>query len=230
MDKRITIVCGHYGSGKTEFSVNYAIKLAREGKRTALADLDIANPYFRSRERQQFLEENGVALYSNVYHADISADMPAITAEIRGPLEDDSCHVVVDSGGDDTGARVLNQFRKYFLGPEAGLYCVVNANRPETADFEGALAHIRSICGETGIPLAGLISNTHMLRETRAEDVIKGYGLCRELSSFLEIPVEYCCASREICDKISTLKNIKEDKEFRLFPMELYMRPAWLDR
>lgn len=228
LDKRVAVVCGHFGSGKTEFSVNYALKLAAEGKKTALVDLDIANPYFRSRERQQLLEENGVRLYSNIYRLDISADLPAITAEIRAPLEDKSCHVVVDAGGDETGARILTQFRKYFKEDDCGMYCVVNANRPETGTFAGALEHVRRIQEETGLLFSGLINNTHMLTETVPEDITKGYALCRELAGFLGISVKCTCVTAVQYDNIAKLTD--SVGAGALFPITLYMRPTWLDR
>ena len=109
-DKRIRVIVGHYGSGKTEFSVNYVLKLAEQGKKTALVDLDIANPYFRSRERRQLLEGKGIQVFSNAFGYDITADLPAITARIKAPLEDESFQTVVDAGGNDSGARILNQF------------------------------------------------------------------------------------------------------------------------
>ena len=90
-DKRIRIIVGHYGSGKTEVAVNYAVKMAEVGRKTAIVDLDIANTYFRSRERQARLEKKGVAVYSNTFGHDITADLPAITARIRAPLEDPEC-------------------------------------------------------------------------------------------------------------------------------------------
>ena len=148
-DRRILVVTGHYGSGKTEFCVSLALRLAEKGfgpyGRLALVDLDIANPYFRSRERKQLLEAAGVRVYGNAYAHEITAELPALGADIRAPLEDADCRVIVDVGGNDSGALVLNQFMGY-LGPEDALFLtVVNANRPETRDLEGALAHIEAI-------------------------------------------------------------------------------------
>lgn len=157
-DKRIRVIVGHYGSGKTEFSVNYALQLAAQGQKTALADIDIANPYFRSRERQRLLESEGVKVYSNTFGYDITADLPAITAKIKAPLEDASCQTVVDAGGDDSGARILIQFGKYLKGTDCDLLCVVNGNRPETSSVEGALGHISRIENETNLKVTGLIN------------------------------------------------------------------------
>ena len=227
-DKRIRVVVGHYGSGKTEFAVNYAFQLAEQGKKTALVDLDIANPYFRSRERQQQLEGKGIMVYSNTFGYDITADLPAITARIKAPLEDAACHTVVDAGGDDLGARILIQFEKYWQTADCDLFCVVNANRPETDTVDGAMNHITRIEQETKLKITGLINNTHLLKETTAEDIIKGYQLCSELSEKLNIPLKYNCCMEELMDVLK-LKT-KEIKDFPLFKMKRYMRSSWLDR
>lgn len=227
-DKRIRVIVGHYGSGKTEFAVNYAFQLAEQGEKTALVDLDIANPYFRSRERQQQLEEKGIRVYSNTFGYDITADLPAITARIKAPLEDAACHTVVDAGGDDLGARILIQFEKYWKTADCDLFCVVNANRPETDTVDGALNHIIRIEQETNLKITGLINNTHLLNETTAEDIIKGYQLCSALSEKLDTPLKYNCCMEELLDVLK-LKT-KEIEDFPLFKMKRYMRSSWLDR
>lgn len=230
---RILAVVGHYGSGKTEFAVNLALSLRTSGKKTALADLDIANPYFRSRERQEYLESKGIAVYSNAYKYDITQDLPAIDAAIRAPLEDMDCHVVLDAGGDDSGARILNQFRKYLLTEEAELLCVINANRRETDRPEGALDHLLRIEAETGIPVSGLVSNTHMLRETTAKDIAEGIRLCREVSERLEasgrkVPLKYvCCVEEFIAEFAARYPELAAENN--IYPITLYMRPTWLD-
>jgi hypothetical protein len=227
-DKRIRVIVGHYGSGKTEFSVNYAIRLAERGNRTALVDLDIANPYFRSREKQEILERSGVAVYSNTFGYDISVDLPAISARIRAPLEDASCQTVVDAGGDDSGARVLIQFEKYLTETDSDIFCVINANRPETADVDGALRHILRIEETISRKITGIVSNTHLLKETRAEDIIKGYFLCRELSERLGVPVRYHCCVEEVWNELK--EKASDLKDFNVFRMKLYLRDSWLDR
>lgn len=223
--KRIRIIVGHYGSGKTEFCVNYGIKLADKGKKVALIDLDIANPYFRSRERQKLLESKGIHLYSNCFGYDITADLPAITAAIRAPLEDIQFDTIVDSGGDDSGARVLNQIDKYLLSSQCDIFCVINGNRPETSDLDGALNHIKRIEREINTKITGLINNTHMLKETDTEDILKGYRLTKQLSRLLDIPVKYHCCTGDLMQQVE--KNIEASL---IFPMRLYMREGWHDR
>ena len=226
MGKTIAVL-GHYGSGKTEFSVNYAMYLKRSGQKTALLDLDIANPYFRSRERQKMLEEQGISIYFNEYGFDIAEDLPAITAKIRAPLEDESCTTGADIGGNDSGARIMNQFRKYFQPEGTERYLVVNANRFETDTLEGALFHLQHIEEEIGLPITGIVNNTHMLTETTTDDILRGYQLCRELSGTTGIPVVFSTCVTSLREELEELT--KDDPEFRIFPITLQMRPSWLD-
>ncbi|NLU23518.1 MAG: hypothetical protein GXW99_02120 [Clostridiales bacterium] len=144
--KRITLIVGHYGSGKTEFSVNEVIRLKKKYDKVAILDMDIANPYFRSRERQEFMEDQGITVHHNSFGYDITEDLPALSACMKAPLENKEFVVVADVGGDNAGARVLNQFKKYFVDEnDCEMLIVVNANRPETDSLEGALYHIRTI-------------------------------------------------------------------------------------
>lgn len=221
--KRITVITGHFGSGKTEFSVNLAMRLKKEYEKVALLDLDIANPYFRSRERQRMLEEAGIHVYYNTFGYDITEDLPAISAVLRAPLEDPECITVVDVGGNDSGSRVLKQFRKYFSTEDSQLLCVLNANRPETDSSEGMIEHIRSIENETGLKVAGLINNTHLLMETTPQDVVDGYEICSEVSYITGIPLVWnVCWSEH-------LGHIRRIEKGALYPINLYMRPVWLD-
>ncbi len=228
-DRRVMVVTGHYGSGKTEFCVSLAMCLAGLGfgpyERLALIDLDIANPYFRSRERKAQLEAAGVRVYGNAYEHEITAELPALGADIRAPLEDRGCRVIVDVGGNDSGAVVLNQFTKY-LGPGDALFLiVVNANRPETRDLEGALAHLRAIERKTGRRVDGVINNTHLLRQTDAACVEKGHRLCeavcRETGLFI-----WCDCYPEGIVPAGELAGKYE----HLLPLGMYMRPSWIDK
>ena len=220
--KRITVIVGHYGSGKTEFAINYALHLVRQGLKTALVDLDIANPYFRSRERQELLEEEGIALYSNVFGRDITSDLPALDPGIRAPLEDKDCHVVLDAGGDDSGARILIQYRKYLTNPEeTEILFVLNGNRPETDTAEKNIRYLKTIEAEIGLPVTALVNNTHMLRETTREDLDKGMELAREVSDLAGIPIKYHSIIKERMPV-----SCQED----VFPLTLFMRPECLDR
>lgn len=228
-DRRVTVVLGHYGSGKTEFCVSLAMRLAKTGPapyhKLALIDLDIANPYFRSREQRALLEAAGVGVYGSAYIHEITAELPALGADLRAPLEDRDCRVIVDVGGNDAGAVVLNQFGKYFGAEDALFLIVVNANRPETRDLDGALAHLEAIERKTGRRIDGVINNCHLLRETDAACVAKGHALCEAL----------CAATGRLlwCDTypegIVPEAGVAGKYEY-LLPLGMYMRPSWIDK
>lgn len=238
--KRITVIAGHYGSGKTEFAVNFALDLKKkidaEGRhdKVALLDMDIANPYFRSRERQKMLTGAGVETIYNTFGFDITEDLPAITAAVRGPLENPDYQVVVDVGGNDSGARVLKQFAKYLTGDDVELLCVLNGNRMETDTVDGMIEHLESIELETGLKFDGVINNTHMLMETTAEDVVRGYKLCRVVSEKLGIPVVWNTCREDLLDGLKALIEAADSETVMdwetVYPLKLYMRPSWLDK
>ena len=147
---RLSIVTGHYGTGKTEFAVNLALAMARDGERVMMADLDIVNPYFRSRERRKVLEEAGIRLISSS-QACSDADVPALPAELLTILEDRSIRGVLDIGGDPVGARVLARFQPRIVMEDYQLIYVLNANRPEVREPENAIASLRGIEATTGL-------------------------------------------------------------------------------
>lgn len=230
-DRRITIVTGHYGSGKTEFSVSLAMMLARNEiapyDKLALIDLDIANPYFRSRERRASLERAGISVYGSAYDHEITAELPALGADIRAPLEDKQCRVIIDVGGNDSGALVLNQFTKYFTPDETLSLIVINANRPETHDIDGAIEHLCAIEGKTGLNIDGIINNCHLLRETDAECIARGHRLCRQVGEATGKFIWCDCYPSGVVDEETLTEKFEYD---HLMPMGLYMRPSWLDR
>ena len=232
---RKTIVTGHYGSGKTEFAVSLAMQMRRwleqleqaqtSHNKVAIIDLDIINPYFRSRERREMLEHVGVAVYGSVYKEEVTAEMPALSANIRTPLESESCRVIIDAGGNDAGAIVLNQFSKYFTDDETTVTAVVNANRPDTSDIDGAIEHIKAIEHTTGLTVSAIINNSHMLRETTADDVIQGNAFCIEICEKTGKDLLCNCYPDGIVDPVE-LKELSGS----LMPLGLYMRPTWLDK
>ena len=214
---RLTIVTGHYGTGKTEFSVNLALALAAEGERVALADLDIVNPYFRSRERQSLLEEAGVRLIATP-QALADADVPALPAELHALLEDRGTRGVLDVGGDPSGARVLARYRGRIQREDYQLLYVVNAARPEVSTAERSLSCLRSIEAVTGLRCTGLVHNTHLCGETAPEDIREGAALAEEVSRLSGAPLVCHAAEARFQDAL---------KDLDLFPMELRMKKPW---
>ena len=214
---RISIVTGHYGTGKTEFSVNLALALAAEGASVMLADLDIVNPYFRSRERRSLLEEAGVRLISSS-QACSDADVPSLPAELLAILENRDIRGVLDIGGDPVGARVLARFQPKIVQEDYQLIYVLNANRPEVRTAEAAVRYLRGIEATTGLTCTGIVNNTHLCGETTAEDVRRGAVLAEELSRSAGIPVICHTAEASIAPQLP---------ELTVWPIEICMKKPW---
>ncbi|HWQ58651.1 MAG TPA: hypothetical protein VN540_06490 [Clostridia bacterium] len=216
MKAHLTIVTGHYGSGKTEFAVNLAVSLARAGQETTLADLDIVNPYFCSRERKAELERSGVRA---ILSAGGNADLPALNPAVYAMLEP-GVYGVMDVGGDPAGARVLGRFAARIREIEHELLCVLNFNRPETATPEKAQRYLREIERSARLAVTGLVNNTHLLCDTAAEDVLRGAELAERVSASTGIPVRYHAAMRRLCPSIHVQRG-------ELLPLDIYMRKPW---
>ncbi len=220
-DKRIRIIIGHYGSGKTEFAVNYAMKLAAEGRKVALADLDIVNPYFRSREKAEMMEAKGVRVISGIRGHHANLDLPMLSPDILSPLQDESYDLVLDVGGNAVGAMVIAQYCEYFKDGAYDMFCVLNRYRADTADLNGALYHIRTIEAAVGAPVTGLINNTHLLRDTTVADVLFGQELVEEVALETGLPIRYVSAIPSVA------KALPSDIRGDVFPVEMYMREEW---
>ncbi len=216
--RRLTIVTGHYGVGKTELAVNLALALAAEGTAPVmLADLDIVNPYFRSRERKPLLEEAGIRVIATS-QACTDADVPAVPAEVLAMLEDRRVRGVIDAGGDPVGARVLARFRPKIAQEDYQLVYVLNANRPEVRTPEAATAYLRGIEQVTGLTCTGLVNNTHLCGETTAAEVRKGAALAEAVSHETGIPVLGHMAEARFAPELEGLT---------VFPIEVRMRKPW---
>ena len=216
---RVSIITGHYGTGKTEFAVNLTLAMAGEGTSVILADLDIVNPYFRSRERRSLLEETGVRLISSS-QACSDADVPALPAELLTILEDRSLRGVLDIGGDPVGARVLARFQPKIVQEDYQLIYVLNANRPEVRDREKAISYLRGIEATTGLACTGIVNNTHLCGETTEDEIRKGAALAAEVSKETGIPVLCHVAEEKF---VSALSDLPET----VFPITIKMKKPW---
>lgn len=194
---RVTVICGAYGAGKSECSIALARTLPAP---VTLIDLDVVNPYFRSRQARQLLEGEGITVIGNSLRIDAGIDLPAIPGAVAPALSDSARRVVVDLGGDAAGARALRQFLPSLPVEATELVYVVNRFRPENRDAPRTRASLRAIEGEIGVACTGLISNSHMLHETREEHISAGLRLCRELSAETRIPVAYIAGDRTVLE------------------------------
>jgi len=220
-DKRIRVITGHYGSGKTEFAVNYVVKLAEGNNKVAIADLDVVNPYFRSREKEEVLTNLGIRVIGSSIKGS-GSDLPAISGEVLTPLQDESFEAVLDVGGDPIGARALGRYHSYFKEDKYDMFFVINANRPETQTKQKTIDYLRSIEFQSRAKITGLINNTHLLKSTTVEDVLRGQELCKEVSEELNIPIKYISCIESVA------KELPKDLDGEIFPIKMYMREDWM--
>lgn len=216
---RILIITGHYGTGKTEFSVNLALDLAHSGEKVILADLDIVNPYFRSRERKALLEEAGIRVICSS-QACSDADIPALPAEILTIFEDPSYRGILDIGGDAAGARVLARYQPQISREDCQMIFVCNANRPEIRTADRAIRYLREIEQTSGIRCGALIDNTHLCHETTPEEIRKGARLVKEIAEKTGLPV--LCQSAEKSIAVNLGKS-----DMPIYPITIRMKKPW---
>jgi len=223
-DKRIRIITGYYGSGKTEFAVNYAYKMAREVSRPAIADLDIVNVYFRSREKTKEMEEAGIEVISSSVVED-NCDMPALSSKITVPFLDKSYDYIIDLGGSEVGAKVLGRFGDLIDKSEVDFFMVVNIFRPETGNEDEIIHQMRLLEQMSGFKITGLVNNSNLIHETRVEDILEGDAYLRRVSELTKIPIRYTTCMVDEVQQYSALID-KVGGEF--FPMSYNMRTIWM--
>jgi hypothetical protein len=229
-DKRIRIISGHYGSGKTEFAINYALELSKYSKNIAIIDLDIVNPYFRTREKAEILEQKGIKVISSSIGHQSSLDIPALSAGIATPLQDKSFDVIIDLGGDAVGARVLGRYKKNIENQDYDMFGVVNCFRAQTQTADDVVSHLRSIEQVTGLYFTSLINNSHLLRDTKIENVIHGQKILEKVSQAMSIPAKYTCILEGILAKEQSGQIYKANHGLagEIFEIKLYMREEWM--
>ena len=230
--KRLTLFAGHYGSGKTNIAVNYALKLAAEGKDTYIADLDIVNPYFRTKDSAKELEEAGVKLISPQF-ANSNVDLPALPAEAYRLVTDQNIYGIMDIGGDDRGAYALGRYVPSIK--EEGNYrmiFVANACRPLTRTPEEALEVMREIEAACGLQFTDLINNTNLGTETTPEIVLGAADYMARLSELSGLPIFATTAERNVAKALDgKLENVLplqlQEKYFDLPSQKPGNRPLW---
>lgn len=212
--KRITLLCGHYGSGKTNVAVNMAFDLKRQETNVALADLDIVNPYFRAKDSQKELKDAGIRLICSEY-ANSNVDIPALPQDMYAISDDQTLHCILDIGGDDRGALALGRLSPAILAEnDYEMLMVINQSRPLTRDAASTLEVMREIEAAGGIRFTGLVNNTHLGAETSAEDILASLPYAKEVAELSGLPV-VATAVRE--DLMSALDGKIEN----LFPLRL---------
>lgn len=226
-NKRISIVYGHLGSGKSEFATNYAIYLRKKYNPVAIIDLDTISMYFRVRGIEDVFKKNDIELFATSLNNSNTLDIPALDARNVIPFQNKSYHAVVDTGGDPKGTLVLRYY-KDFLKNETQTFYVLNANRVDTNSVEKVQEFMENIAAFSGKPVDCIVNTTHMLRETTPADILKGAELAEEVSKATGVPVKYHVGLESVVNQIKEDPNVSEDVKQKLFPIQLYLRSNWM--
>ncbi len=217
--KRITLLAGHYGSGKTNIAVNLAFELKKNYNNVAIADIDIVNPYFRTKDSQKELEEKGIKLICSEY-ANSNVDIPALPQDIYSVIDNKDIMAIMDIGGDDRGAYALGRYAPGIVEENNyDMLFVINKYRPLTPDAESTVEIMHEIEAAGKIKFTGIINNSNIGNETTADDVLNSLNYAEEISRIANLPVVMTTVMTEIYDaldgKLPNLFALKLQKKLK---------------
>lgn len=201
--KSIIVIVGGFGSGKTEVAVNLAKFMKANGhEEISLVDLDLVNPYFRTREAKGELKELGIDLIAPK-GGKFYADLPILLPQVRSLVESPDGLLILDVGGDEQGTKALGSISDIFKVGEYDMLMVLNSRRPQTSNVATSLATMNRVEGTSRLKFTGLISNTHMIEETDADVVMEGYNLSKEISDKTGLPLTFVSAKRKVLEGLN---------------------------
>ena len=226
--KRVTLFAGHYGSGKTNIAVNYALHLAREGKKVCIGDLDIVNPYFRTKDSAKELSDAGIDLISPQF-ANTNVDLPALPAEAYRLVEDKSIYAIMDIGGDDRGAYALGRYTPMILAENNyRMAFVANCYRPLTRTPEDALEVMREIENACGLSFTCIVNNSHLGELTTPQTVRDSVAYIEKLCALSGLPLWLTTVKEDVSAQMDgTFPLQLQKKLFDLPPQKPVSRPLW---
>ncbi len=220
MPKRINIICGHYGSGKTNLALNLALGMQSRGERVTVVDLDIVNPYFRSADYTGLMESRGIKVIIPST-AGTTIDAPGLTASILSVFDSNDSRVLIDVGGDDAGAFALGRFSQQIVssGDYQMLY-VVNKFRKLISTPQQAVDLMREIESAAGLRATGIVNNSHLAHLTTAKDIIESQPYAEEISQLTELPLLMTTAPQVLADELN-------GKVENFYPVEIIVKLPW---
>jgi hypothetical protein len=218
----IVIIVGAYGSGKTEVAINLALHMNAQGTPVRLADLDLVNPYFRTREARHLLRSLGidVVLPPAAY---MQADLPILTPEVSGMLRRPSGLTLLDVGGDDAGATVLAALAEPLANQPLQVLQVVNPHRPYTDTVAGCLSMRKAIEAKSRLNVTGIIGNANLMQATREQDILDGYGFAQQVARAGQIPLVFITAPPALLTRID-----KRSIQCPVLTLRRQLVPPWI--
>ena len=201
-NKRITLLCGHYGSGKTNVALNLAYRIKEDYDKTVIADLDIVNPYFRTKDSAKELSEKGIELIVSEY-AGSNVDIPALPQQMYSITDDKSLNAVIDVGGDDRGALALGRLSDAIKAEnDYEMVLVINCFRPLTPDAQSTLEVMREIETASNITFTAIINNSNIGPETTKEDVKNSLAYAKEISEITGLPILFTTVKESLYEEL----------------------------
>ena len=216
--KKIVIITGHYGSGKTNLSVNLAIRSAEEGKNVAIVDLDLVNPYFRTADFRTLFEEKGIKMIAPDF-ANSNLDVPSIQFDVEQLAINEDC-LIIDVGGDDAGAAALGRYAPALepFKENIEMLYVINQRRYLTSNADEAISLMYEIETASRMKHTGIVNNTNLGKETDISVINKSAEFAEQVSEKTGIPLKFTTCPEEICE----LADIKD-----LYPVKVYVKTIW---
>lgn len=221
MSKRIEIFVGSFGSGKTEIAINYSIYCRKSCSQVAIVDLDIVNPYFRTREAKNALNLKGVKVVAPEGELTY-ADLPLISPEIKGLIQNSDYHLILDVGGDDVGTVVLGNFKSFIKDLDYEMLLVVNSYRPFTQSVPQIMQMAQEIENSSRLKISGIVSNPNLSSQTDEETIKKGHILIKKAAKKLNLPIKFICIDEQFSQKIKQ-ENFVEP----IFYIKRFMHLPW---
>lgn len=219
--KRILVIVGHYGSGKTNLSVNLALHMKAMGKPVVLVDLDIVNPYFRSADFAGLMQQHGIESVSPAF-ARTNLDIPALTGRLDAEIETDKT-LIIDVGGDDAGAAALGRYSAAIR--DAGgcdMLYVVNGYRYLTRTAEDAAEILGEIQRVSRLSVTGVVNNSNLSDATTPQDVAATDRFARETAETYGVPMLFTAVDERIASKTGELLQ-----DGRIFPVQIFVKKPW---